>query len=154
MPQIIGQSIIEYAVWKARALWSEKGIFSAPPKKEDRKLDENIKSIVIKFYEDDKYFMSVLVKNNMCKSKLLLVNLKELYSGFLKEHADITGFSKFYQMQPKCYVLLGASGTLCLCVCTHHQIMKLILDPLNLEYKDFLKFLARDPGNELLKWFR
>ena len=98
--------------------------------------------------------MSVLVKNNMCKSKLLLVNLKELYSGFLKEHVDITGFSKFYQMQPKCYVLLGASGTLCLCVCTHHQIMKLILDPLNLEYKDLLKFLARDPGNELLKRFR
>ena len=43
---------------KARAIRSEKTILSAPPKKkkEGRKLNENIKSIVIKFYEDEKYF--------------------------------------------------------------------------------------------------
>ena len=80
---------------------------------------------------------------------LLLENLKELYSSFIKEHADIKiGFSKFCQLQPKWCVLLGASSTHCVCVCTYHQIMMLILDPLNLEYKDLLKFLVCDPGNK------
>ena len=84
MAQTFGQSelyktflnVTEYAVQKARALCSEKGILLAPTKREGRKLDENIKSIVIKFYEDDKYsrimpgskdYVSV-GKNNMCKT--------------------------------------------------------------------------------------
>ena len=80
---------------------------------------------------------------------LLLANLKELYSSFLKEHADIKiAFYKFCQLGTKWCVLLGASGTQCVCVCTYHQNMKLILDPLNLEYKDLLKFLIFDPGNK------
>ena len=99
--------------------------------------------------------MSVLVKNNIRKKRLLLVNLKELYSSFLKEHADIKKtFSKFCQSRPKWCVLLGASGTHCVCVCTYHQNKKLILDPLNLEYKDLLKFLVCDPGNKhcMIDW--
>ena len=49
-------NVAEYAVRKARAYHSEKGILSAPPEKEGRKLDENIKFIVIdKFYDDNKY---------------------------------------------------------------------------------------------------
>ena len=48
-------NVAEYAVQKTRALCSEKGILSVPSKKEGKKLDENIKSIVINFYEDDKY---------------------------------------------------------------------------------------------------
>ena len=142
---------------KARTLWSEKGILSAPPKKVGTKLDENINSTVIKFYEDNKYsrimpgskdYIGVGKKQHMQK-QLLLENLKELYSSFLKEHEDIKiGFSKFCQLRPKWWVLLGASGTNCVCVCTYHQNMKLILDPLNLEYKDLLKFLVCDPGNK------
>ena len=86
-----------------------------------------------------KNYASVDIKQRMQK-QLLLVILKELYSSFLKEHAGIKlRFSKFCQMQPKWCVLLGASGT---------QNMKLILDPLNLEYKDLLKFLVCDPGNK------
>ena len=42
-------------MWKARALHSEKGILWIPPKKECRKLDENIKSVAIKFSGDYKY---------------------------------------------------------------------------------------------------
>ena len=95
-----------------------------------------------------KDYVSVGKKQHMQKW-LLLVNLKELYSSFSREHADIKiGFSKFCQLQPKWCVLLGASGTHCACVCTDHQNMKLILDPLNLEYKDLLKFLVCDPGNK------
>ena len=98
-------NVTEYAVRKARALCSEKVIFLAPPKKEGRKRDENIKSIV-KFYEDDKCsrimpwskdYVSVGKKQHMQKW-LLLANLKELCSSFLKEHADIKiAFSKFCQ---------------------------------------------------------
>ena len=92
--------------------------------------------------------MSVLVKNSICKSGYL-INLKELYSSFLKEHADIKiGFSRFCQLQPKWCILLGASGTHCVCVCTYHKNIKLILDPINLEYKDLLKFLVCDPENK------
>ena len=129
----------------------------APPKREGAKLDENIKSIVIKFYEQDKYsrimpgskdYVSLGKKQHMQK-RFLLVNLKELCSSFLKEHANTKiGFSKFCQLRPKWCVLMGASGTHYVSVCTYHQNMKLILDPLNLEYKDLLKFLVRNPGNK------
>ena len=95
-----------------------------------------------------KDYVSVGKKQHMQKW-LLLVNLKELYNSFLKEHADIKiGFSKFCQLQPKWRVLLGASGTRCVCACTYHQNMKLILDPLNLEHKDLLKFLVCNPGSK------
>ena len=70
---------------KARTLQSEKGILLAPPKKEGRKLNENMKSIFIKFYEDNKYYrtmpgsknyISVGKKQHMQKW-LLSINLKE-----------------------------------------------------------------------------
>ena len=48
-------NVTEHAMWKARALHSEKGILWIPPKKECRKLDENIKSVAIKFSGDYKY---------------------------------------------------------------------------------------------------
>ena len=64
--------------------------------------------MAIKFYEDDKYsiiipgskdYISVGKKQHMQK-QLLLANLKELYSSFFKEHADIKiGFSKSCQLQ-------------------------------------------------------
>ena len=55
---------------------------------------------------------SVWAKKQHMQKQLILVNLKELYSSFLKEHADIKiGFSKFCQLRPKWCVLLGASST-------------------------------------------
>ena len=81
-------------------------------------------------------------------TRLFLVNLKEPYSSFLKEHADIKpGFPNsancnhsgvFYweHLVPTLYVF------------AHQQNLRPILDRLNLEYKDFLKFLACDPGNK------
>ena len=99
--------------------------------------------------------MSVLVKKQHMQKQLFLVNLKELYSSLLKEHASVKiGFSKFCQLQPKWWVLLGASGTHRLCVCIYHQNRKLILDPLSLGYKDLLKFLLCDPGNKhcMINW--
>ena len=86
---------------------------------------------------------------------VLLVNLKELYSSFLKGHADIEiGFSKFCQLEPKWCVFLGASGTHSVYTCTYHQNLKLILDPLNHEYEDLLKFLVCNPGKKycMIHW--
>ena len=71
---------------KARGLCCEKGLLSTPPKKKGRKLDQNMKSIVITFYEDEKYsrimpgpkdHVTVSKKQHMQK-RLLFVNLKEL----------------------------------------------------------------------------
>ena len=89
------------------------------------------------------------------QKRLFLVKLKKFYSCFLKEHADIKiGPSKFCQLESKWCVLLGASGTHCVCVCIYQQNMKLILDPLNLEYKNLLKFLVCDPWNKhcMIHW--
>ena len=68
-------NVREYTVQKARGLCCEKGLLSTPPKKEGRKLDQNIKSIVITFYKMRNTLelclgqnMSLLVKNNICKS--------------------------------------------------------------------------------------
>ena len=80
--------------------------FGSSTKKEGRKLHENIKSIVTKSLKDDKYpkimpgskdYVSVDKKQHIQKW-LLSVNLKELYSSFLKDYVDIKiGFSKFCQ---------------------------------------------------------
>ena len=100
-----------------------------------------------------KDYVSVGKKQHMQK-RVLLVNLEKLCNSFLKEDVDIKiGFSKFHQLWPKWCVLLGASGTHCVSVCTYHQNMRLILDPLNLEYKDLLKFLVCNPGNKhMIHW--
>ena len=63
--------------------------------------------------------MSLLFKKQHMQKQLFFVNLKELYSSFLKEHADIKiGFSKFCQLRPKWCVLLRASRTHCF-MCLH-----------------------------------
>ena len=78
---------------QAWALFSEKGFWKLH-QREGRKLHENIKSIVTKSLKDDKYpkimpgskdYVSVDKKQHMQKW-LLLVNLKELYSSFLKDY--------------------------------------------------------------------
>ena len=94
---------------------------------------------VNKFYEDDKY--SRIMPGP--KDHLSVGKKQHLQK---RLHADIkTGFSKCCHLRRKWCVLLGASGTHCVCVCTYHQNMKFILDPLNLEYKDLLKFLVCGP---------
>ena len=84
--------------------YSEKGILTAPSKR------EGVDSIVIKFYEDDKYSRTMfrskdydsVGKEQHIQMQLLLLNLKELYNSFLKEHAYMKiGFLRFYQLQSK-----------------------------------------------------
>ena len=57
---------------------------------------------------------------------LLLMNLNEMYEAFKLRNPDAKiGFSKFCELQPKWCVLVGLKGTRSVCVCQHHQNIKL-----------------------------
>lgn len=78
------------------------------------------------------------------RKRLILSNLKELYSDFKNENPDIKiGFSKFCTSRPKWCVLAGASCTHSVCVCTIHQNVILLLHSAKIEedYKDLMKYL-------------
>lgn len=53
------------------------------------------------------------------------------------------GFSKFAELRPKHCVLAGSSGTYTVCVCTHHENVKLMLKATK------LKYLGNDPETSL-----
>ena len=59
------------------------------------------------------------------------------------------GRSKFCEIRPKWCILAGASGTHTVCVCPHHQNVKLMLDgpKLNIDYKDLLDIIVCDKEN-------
>ena len=54
------------------------------------------------------------------------------------------GFSKFCRLRPKWCVFPGSSGTHSVCVCTHHQNMKLLLAPLSVSHTELYEFLVCD----------
>ena len=62
------------------------------------------------------------------QKRLILSNLKELYYLFKDRFpGEKIGFSKFAELRPKHCVLAGGSGTHCVCVCTIHQNVKLMI---------------------------
>ena len=68
------------------------------------------------------------------QKQLILCNLKELHALFRERNPDIkVGFSKFAELRPKECVLVGASGTHSVCVCTTHQNMKLMFEASKIE---------------------
>ena len=76
------------------------------------------------------------------QKRLLLANLKELYSIFKSKHPLLEiGFSKFCSLRPKWCVLPGSSGTHSVCACTHHQNMKLILTPLGVSHRELCEYI-------------
>lgn len=130
---------------KAKKLVSEYGILTAPNSKRAACLPEITKSLIIKFYEDDensrimpgkKDFVSVKGldgKRHHHQKRLVLCNLKELYQQFKSSNPSTdVGFSKFAELRPAHCVLAGASGTHCVCVCTYHENVKLMLDGANI----------------------
>ena len=83
--------------------------------------------------------MSVLLKSTYAKAVTFSKFKRTLQQLLKRTCRHKKWFSKFCKLRPKWCVLLVASGTHCVCVCTYHQNMKLILDTLNLEYKRPLK---------------
>ena len=73
----------------------------------------------------------VTVKVNDKKEKLqkrsLLLNIRELYLEFKKLNPNVKiGFSKICELQPMQIVNVNSSGMYNVCVCEHHQNVKLL----------------------------
>ena len=84
------------------------------------------------------------------QKRLLLANLKEIYSMFQKENHEVkVGFSTFASLRPKWCILAGASGTHSVCVCTHHQNIKLMISAIDkdIDYKDLMSMCVCNVNN-------
>ena len=135
-------NVSAYMVRQARKLVKEKGILELPGPKKGKGLSEEIKRCVADFYCDDEYSRlmpgkkdCVSIARNVHKQKrLLLCDLKELYTAFKKTFPLLkVGFSKFCSLRPKWCVLVGCSGTHSVCVCTIHQNVVLMMSAVNLD---------------------
>ena len=67
--------------------------------------------------------------------RLLLCNLKELYSCFKLNYQDEkVSFSKFASLRPKWCIIAGPKNTHSVCVCSYHQNVKLLLSSIEIEH--------------------
>ena len=74
----------------------------------------------------------VIGKNIHVSKRLILCNLKELYTAFKDKHPDLKiSFSKFASLRPKWCITVGPKGTPSVCMCTAHQNVKLLLSSVN-----------------------
>ena len=135
--------------WEARTskqLVEKNGIFSIPDKKTGKVLPTETVNLIKCFYERDdisrmmpglKDVLSIKQENGKrehVQKRLLLADLHEIYSLFKKEHADVkVGLTKFTQLKPPNCVLAGSSGTHNVCVCVHHENVKLMLNSIDLQ---------------------
>ena len=135
--------------WEARQsiqLVSESGVFSIPEKKTGKLLPVATVNSVKTFYERDdvsrimpglKDYISVKQDNGKrehVQKRLLLADLNDIYGLYKKEHEHLKiGFTKFTQLRPPHCVVAGSSGTHNVCVCVHHENVKLMLDAIDLE---------------------
>ena len=79
------------------------------------------------------------------QKRLPLSHLKELS---VKIPDCKMGFSKLCELRPKCRVTVSSSGTHSVCVCTHHQNIKLIVDCFCSTVKTQLKRKAEESENK------
>lgn len=140
-------SCSEWEARKAQKLMAENGILTSPIAKKGKVIPDETVSLVKSFYERDdnsrlmpgmKDFLSVKNDNNErvhVQKRLLLGNLLELYALFKKEYENVTiGYTKFTQLKPPHCILAGSSGTHNVCVCVHHENVKLMLSGVELEH--------------------
>ena len=117
---------------------------SLPDPKHGPSLPPLTVQLIHEFYQSDdvsrvmpgrKDFVSVREKGKRIhvQKRLVLSNLKELYCDFKEKFPnEKIWFSKFAALRPKHCVLAGAGGTHCVCVCTIHQNVKLMLNMVQL----------------------
>ena len=112
--------VSEYLVRTARELKNVDGILAKPVPKKGKKLPQETLELVLNFYEDDEFSRQmpgkkdcVSIGNNVQKQKrLVLCNLREMYSAFKEKNPNIKlGFSKFCSLRPKWCVIAGSTGT-------------------------------------------
>ena len=146
-------SVTEYMVRCARKLLSEKGILATTEPKRGYPISKELINLVVEFYSNDEFsrimpgkndYVSI-GKNNHVQKRLILSNLKEMYAMFKEEHPQIKiGFSKFCSLRPKWCILVGASGSHSVCVCTIHQNVLLLVKAVNLDYHDLIDMIVCD----------
>lgn len=111
-----------------------------------------------------KIFMFPDYSNTISKSlqkRLLLGNLDELHSRFLKDFPEVRiSLAKFRSLRPPQCILVGAKGTHNVCVCKTHQNVRLKIQALKQEflknkidfqetYHDWLeKIVCKNPQSE------
>jgi hypothetical protein len=118
----------------------DQGIMSSPNPKPGKTLNEVTVEVEKGFYNNDevsrvmpgkKDCVSIKVSGGEIheQKRLLLCNLKELYSNFKNSHPGVKeGFLKFASLHPRNCIMTGASGTNSVCVCAVHQNVKLMLE--------------------------
>lgn len=135
--------------WQARKsieTVKKNGILSVPNSKKGNPLPSSTIEIVKGFYNSDNisrvmsgmnqflYIKQDNGKRKHIQKRLLLCNLQELHTLFKKEHENIQiSFSKFAQLRPTYCILAGSSGTHTVCVCVHHENVKLMLADVNID---------------------
>ena len=125
---------------EAKDLVANSGMFSIPAKKRVKLLRADTVNSVKSFDERDdvsrimpglKDYLSIKQSNGKrehIQKRLLPGNLNELYNLYKKENEYVNiGFTKFTELRPPYCVLAGSSGTHNVCVCGHHENVKLIL---------------------------
>ena len=138
---------------KARILREEKGILAVPQPVIGKRLSEKTVNSVLEFYQNDEYSRQLpgkkdcvsIGKNVHVSKRLILCNLKELYTAFKDKHPDLKiSFSKFASLRPKWCITVGPKGTHSVCVCTAHQNVKLLLSSVNLskDYHELLELIV------------
>ena len=140
----------------SRKLFREKGILSTPESKKGNTISKEVIDLVTEFYCNDEFsrmmpgkkdFVSI-ARNQHMQKRLILCNLKELYVMFKEQHPNVKiGFSKFCSLRPKRCILVGASGSNSVCVCTIHQNVSLLTDAIHIDYHDLVKMVVCNSEN-------
>lgn len=124
----------------SKDIFEKFGIFTTPTISPRYALAAEVVDAVKNFYCSDdvsrlmpgrKDFVSVKYENGRIhqQKRLILNNLNEVYNNFKSENPNMKiGFSRFASLRPENCVLAGASGTHSVCICTHHQNPKLMLE--------------------------
>ena len=70
---------------------------------------------------------------SLIQERLLLCNLSEVYAQFTSEHEGLKiSISEFIKLRTRHCVPAGSSGTYKVCVCVHHENVKLMLHEINI----------------------
>ena len=144
--------VSHHMVKTARRLKKDKGILSSVSAKKGRPLNQEIVDRIVDFYQSDEYTRMcpgqkdfVVIRTTEGKEyrqkRLLLINLRELFMQYKNKYpTDKVGFAKFCELRPKWCLPVTATGMHAICVCQHHQNVKLLIAalPENIDYKDLL----------------
>lgn len=133
--------VSEYTARQARELFRDKGLLAAPELRKGKAISTKTLELVRTFYESDEYSRMMpgkkdsvsISKNVHVQKRLLLANLKELYSAL---NLTSLGLKLVFQNSATYVqngVLVGSPGTHSVCVCTIHQNVNLLLLACNIE---------------------